>query len=67
MWLFIVTFTTVEYGDIIPSSYCARSKWNVFLLIKEKKGIDFNLAIAALIALMGLLSSALCITYLHKN
>jgi hypothetical protein len=37
MWLFIVTFTTVGYGDIIPSSYCSRSKRNIFLLRKEKK------------------------------
>ncbi|CAF3692785.1 unnamed protein product [Rotaria sp. Silwood1] len=25
MWLFIETFTTVGYGDIIPSTYCGRS------------------------------------------
>ena len=28
MWLFIVTFTTVGYGDITPSTYCGRSKLN---------------------------------------
>jgi hypothetical protein len=26
MWLFIVTFTTVGYGDITPVTYCGRSK-----------------------------------------
>ncbi|CAF2638772.1 unnamed protein product [Rotaria sp. Silwood2] len=25
MWLFIVTFTTIGYGDLIPSTYCGRS------------------------------------------
>ncbi|CAF1416899.1 unnamed protein product [Rotaria sordida] len=30
MWLFIVTYTTVGYGDITPSTYCGRSKWNRF-------------------------------------
>ncbi|CAF1421201.1 unnamed protein product [Rotaria sp. Silwood1] len=25
MWLFIVTFSTVGYGDLVPSSYCGRS------------------------------------------
>ncbi|CAF2599782.1 unnamed protein product [Rotaria sp. Silwood2] len=28
MWFFIVTFTTVGYGDVTPATYCGRSKPN---------------------------------------
>ncbi|CAF1354511.1 unnamed protein product [Adineta ricciae] len=45
MWLFIVTFTTVGYGDLIPLTYCGRS-------------------IAAITALIGVLSTALLISVL---
>jgi hypothetical protein len=33
MWLFIVTFTTVGYGDLTPSTYCGRSKLNKMIII----------------------------------
>lgn len=27
MWLFIVTFATVGYGDLTPTTYCGRGKY----------------------------------------
>jgi potassium intermediate/small conductance calcium-activated channel subfamily N len=30
MWLFIVTYLTVGYGDLTPSTYCGRSKLMFF-------------------------------------
>ncbi|CAF4057851.1 unnamed protein product [Rotaria sordida] len=48
MWLFIVTFTTIGYGDLTPSTYCGRS-------------------VAALIGLIGILTSALLISVLAQK
>ncbi|CAF3181434.1 unnamed protein product [Rotaria sp. Silwood2] len=48
MWLFIITFTTVGYGDFTPSTYCGRT-------------------IAAIIALIGVLSTALLISVLTQK
>ncbi|CAF4490112.1 unnamed protein product [Rotaria socialis] len=48
MWLCIVTFTTVGYGDFSPSTYCGRS-------------------VAALIAFVGLVTSALLIAVLSSK
>ncbi|CAF3950266.1 unnamed protein product [Adineta steineri] len=48
MWLFIMTFTTVGYGDLKPSNYCGRS-------------------IAAITALIGVLSTALLISVLAQK
>jgi len=36
MWFFVVTFTTVGYGDILPSTYCGRSKLCSLLKTKIK-------------------------------
>ncbi|CAF4650158.1 unnamed protein product [Rotaria sp. Silwood1] len=48
MWLFVITFTTVGYGDFTPSTYCGRT-------------------IAAIIALVGVLSTALLISVLAQK
>ncbi|CAF0995977.1 unnamed protein product [Adineta steineri] len=48
MWLFIMTFTTVGYGDLKPSRYCGR-------------------AVAAITALIGVLSTALLISILAQK
>ncbi|CAF3936361.1 unnamed protein product, partial [Rotaria sp. Silwood1] len=48
MWLFVITFTTVGYGDFTPSTYCGRT-------------------IAAMIALVGVLSTALLISVLAQK
>ncbi|CAF1458235.1 unnamed protein product [Rotaria sordida] len=33
MWLFIVTYTTVGYGDLTPSTYCGRTVFSITALI----------------------------------
>ncbi|CAF0755078.1 unnamed protein product [Adineta ricciae] len=48
MWLFIVTFTTVGYGDLTPANYCGRG-------------------VAAITALIGVLSTALLISVLSQK
>ncbi|CAF3597163.1 unnamed protein product [Adineta steineri] len=48
MWLFIVTFTTVGYGDLTPATYCERS-------------------VATIIAMIGVLSTALLISVLAQK
>ncbi|CAF2711391.1 unnamed protein product [Rotaria sp. Silwood2] len=48
MWLFIITFTTVGYGDFTPSTFCGRT-------------------IAAMIGLVGVLSTALLISVLTQK
>ncbi|UJR32826.1 hypothetical protein I4U23_020288 [Adineta vaga] len=48
MWLFIVTFTTVGYGDLTPTTYCGRG-------------------VAAITALIGVISTALLISVLAQK
>ncbi|CAF4679298.1 unnamed protein product [Rotaria sp. Silwood1] len=48
MWLFVITFATVGYGDFTPSTYCGRT-------------------IAAMIGLIGVLSTALLISVLAQK
>ncbi|CAF1224351.1 unnamed protein product [Rotaria sordida] len=52
MWLFIVTFSTVGYGDLTPSSYCGRSIAAIIGLV----GVFSTALVIAVLAQMLLLN-----------
>ncbi|CAF1515310.1 unnamed protein product [Rotaria sordida] len=60
MWLFVVTFTTVGYGDFTPSTYCGRSITAIIGLV----GVFSTALVIAVLAQKLLLDR--CEKYVHN-
>ncbi|CAF1447056.1 unnamed protein product [Rotaria sordida] len=60
MWLFVVTFTTVGYGDFTPSTYCGRSITAIISLV----GVFSTALVIAVLAQQLLLDR--CEKYVHN-
>ncbi|CAF1198976.1 unnamed protein product [Rotaria sordida] len=60
MWLFVVTFTTVGYGDFTPSTYCGRSITAIISMV----GVFSTALVIAVLAQQLLLDR--CEKYVHN-